>query len=139
MVNSPTTRQLPEPSCNALTAANFVQIFVSGTLFPLTAGIAHVVSLHSSAALLLTSHAGTTHTPFHPVQSPLHHYLITPRFPSSTPHFWRSASWSGRACDELYETAIGRLRRLRARKETAPIASCDWRLGRRVVRHTFAL
>lgn len=35
----------PEASCNALTAANLFRLFVGGTLFPLTARIAHLLSL----------------------------------------------------------------------------------------------
>ena len=37
---------LPRASCNALTAANLFGLFVGGNLFPLTARIAHLLSLH---------------------------------------------------------------------------------------------
>ena len=61
------TRSFWDVLCNALTAANLFRLFVGGTIFPLTARIAHLVSLHSIAALLtlltlLTYHEVTIHT-----------------------------------------------------------------------------
>lgn len=96
----PPHAQLPGVSCNALTAANWIRLFVGGTFSPSTA---HLVSLHCAAALL-TSHEVTTHTStvLHPGAAPalysrpssLIYPSIPPRPPSSPPTL---ASWSGRA------------------------------------------